>query len=158
MSGLKEKNGESKECNILFYEGYVGVSPTIVSIAKCLADAGFVVTIFGMENRYPYSKIGEIHDNVKIIYFKYSSRNPLLEKLVIFLGRINIDIGHIYEVSSFWGSFSKYIYNKKNLSRKFICIGVDIYGSILALIGFLLFRKKYIYLSLELVHPNKFRD
>ncbi len=53
--------------SIFFYEGNIGVSPTIINLSKILEHHGYLVTIYA--NKSDDSQPGEI-GNVKVLYFE----------------------------------------------------------------------------------------
>lgn len=132
--------------SIFFYEGNIGVSPTIINLSKILEEHGYLVTIYA--NRSDDSQPGKI-GNVKIIYFETS-------KLIqFFLKKEKLE--NVLRLFEFSGQvLFKQIQNQRDKSkRKTINIGVDIYGLIVALLCFYLLNQKFLVLSLELYNPPK---
>ena len=145
-----------RACSIFFYEGYVSLAPTIINLAKVLDQNNYFVTIFATQNssKIPHPKT--IASRVKILYFtKISSLydfsfHPLLSKFITLAKSFQISI---FAAQSFIYLFLKK-YQVKTLKSN-INIGVDLYGSITALLWLYLFGQKFIYLSLELDRPMK---
>lgn len=138
----------SKQCAIFFYEGYVGVAPTIINLSKVMQRQGYVVTIYATEN--DYAQPGKIGENVKIIYFckdfksvRFLNRTRLkplvpLVKLSIFLFQVLTHQLRNQQLQSL----------KNNIN-----IGVDIYGNVTAMLCLYFLRQKFLFLSLELWKP-----
>ena len=148
----------SKLCSIFFYEGYVGVSPTIVNISKLLDKSEHLVTIYALQNSYPQP--GKLGERTDIIYLEKASDVFLLSKLFKFLIKIKLgSLVTVLELGSFvFQCFIHLLQNyQRETSREDFSIGVDTNGSIVALLKFYLFKQKFIYLSLELNHPTRFR-
>jgi hypothetical protein len=140
-----------KVSSIFFYEGYVGIAPTIINLSKMLDRQGMLVNIYGMRNNYP--EPGKLGDRVNTFYFrKYNKlyndlRKTKFKNLVFVLEFFN------YLFPCLLASFKdKFDCGRKNN----INIGIDIYGSLVALIFFYLFKQKFLILSLELNQPDKF--
>lgn len=143
----------SKLCSIFFYEGYVGVSPTIVNISKELDATEHLVKIYGIENSYPQP--GKIGNNTEIVYFKKASDNFLLSKTFSVLRKLKfISLLPVLELINFLFQYFIYIFKNSQEYSKNINIGVDTNGSILALLNYYIFKQKFIYLSLELNPPS----
>lgn len=137
-----------KECSIFFYEGYVGIAPTIINVSKLLEKQGYFVTIYGTKNNYP--EPGELGKKIRIIYFLKGTK---LYKILKDKGLENIV--PLLEINLYiLLCFFRLLQNKK---QRNINIGVDIYGAIAALTFFYLFRQKFLFLSLELHEPEKFQ-
>ncbi|MGL5806512.1 MAG: hypothetical protein ACRC2R_25690 [Xenococcaceae cyanobacterium] len=141
-----------KSSSIFFYEGYVGIAPTIINLSKMLDKQGRLVNIYGMQNNYPDP--GKLGDRVNTVYFRrynkvYNSlRKKGFKNLVFVLEFFNYLFPCLLTDLK-----NKFKNNKKNQ----VNIGVDIYGSVVALIFFYLFEQKFLILSLELNQPDKFK-
>ena len=61
-----------KKCSIFFYEGYVGIAPTIINLAKVLSQQSARVSIYGSKNQY--AEAGELGVGVETIYFTKGTR------------------------------------------------------------------------------------
>lgn len=144
----------NRGCFIFFYEGYVGISPTLVNTAKVLSENGYIITIYGTKNDYPPP--GELGERVQIFYFRKAARIlatlknkwpeivPLLE-LFIYTTQCCLHI--------FLHKFLQILKTRPKTDIK-INIAVDIYGGIAALIAYFLFKQNYLFLSLELHEPE----
>jgi glycosyltransferase involved in cell wall biosynthesis len=132
--------------SIFFYEGNIGVSPTIINLSKILEEHGYLVTIYAKKS--DDSQPGEI-GNVKILYFETN-------KLIQFISK-NKKLDNVVRLFDFSGEvLFKEIQNLRNKSnQKNINIGVDIYGLIVALLCFYFLKQKFFVLSLELYKPPK---
>ncbi len=146
----------SKSCSIFFYEGYVGIAPTIINLSKSLNDCGYLVTIYGTKN--PISTPDKIGNNTQGIYFSQVSDAPLLSRNIQSIYKFKlgtlipiIDL-IVFACDCFRDRLQKT--NKLESRTNNIIIGVDTNGSILALLNYYFFKEKFIYLSLEINHPN----
>lgn len=157
MSRLKKEHAGKRECLILFHEGYVSVAPTIINVAKSLAELGYAVTIVGIENAF--SNIDKIDDNIAIVYLKDILKIPFFAMPLGLLRKLRLGMDKTASIISFISQLIIYMLfsTKTHSSRIDFCIGVDIYGSVSARLLALFLGKKYIYLSLELVHPDSFK-
>ena len=148
----------SNSCSIFFYEGYVGVAPTIINLCKALNEDKYLVTIYATNS--PFPKPEKIDNKTEIIYFPKAFDIPIILKILLILKyKFQVrSIQPIFELVFF--TFPCLIHliktNKFSIFKKSINIGVDTNGSISALIKSYIFRQKFIYLSLELNHPNRF--
>lgn len=140
-----------KKCSIFFYEGYVGIAPTIINLAKVLSQQSARVSIYGSKNQY--AEAGELGVGVETIYFTKGTR---LFDLLIKKGFK--DLVPLLELGLYVLQY--FVYKAKHFqpsSQQKINVGVDIYGAIAALINFYIFREKFLFLSLELHDPQKFK-
>jgi glycosyltransferase involved in cell wall biosynthesis len=144
----------SNSYSIFFYEGHVGVAPTLINLSKFLNEQGCTVTIYATEN--PFPKLENIGEQTTIIYFKKAPDIVLIAKVLKNLHKFKLAtlIPLIELVFFVCNYFINILKNKKlNSFKNDISIGIDTNGSILALIKSYFFRKKFIYLSLELNNP-----
>ena len=58
--------------SIFFYDGYVGIAPTIINLTKIFVRQNGSVDIYGTKNTYPSS--GYLGENVNISYFLKGTR------------------------------------------------------------------------------------
>jgi len=141
----------NKSCFIFFYEGYVGIAPTVINATKLLVGNGYSVNIYAKENKY--AEPGEMGEKVRIFYFREHS-----DKLE-FLSSIGLKKGSpgwkfiIYAIQCLIEVFKD---SRDPEPKKQINIGIDIYGSIAALLSFYLFKQNFLFLSLELREIHKF--
>lgn len=149
-----------KSCSIFFYEGYVGVAPTIINLCKALNDDEYSVIIYATEN--PFPKIDRIGNQTKIVYFRKAYDIPIVLKILLILK-------YKFKLNTVMPIFELVFYIipclveqinkiKLNFRQKNVNIGIDTNGSILALIKFYIFKQKFIYLSLELNNPSAFTN
>jgi glycosyltransferase involved in cell wall biosynthesis len=134
----------NKSCFIFFYEGYVGVSPTVANTTKILAQNGYLVNIYGTKNKYPAP--GDLGDEVKIFYFKKGANKLQFLKKIGLKKWIPAFQGIIYILTCLIQIFRT---ERAEVRENHINIGVDVYGSIAALLSFYLFKQKFLFLSLE---------
>ncbi len=151
----------SLSCSIFFYEGYVGVAPTIINLAKSLNDCGYSVTIYATETHFP--KPEKIGDKTTVIFFKRFSSFPIISILLKIFYKFKLEhlisVINVIEALVFnWNYFVHVLFeNKFKILKDDISIGVDTNGALLALVKSYLFKNKFIYLSLELNAPTTFR-
>lgn len=151
----------NSSCSIFFYEGYVGVAPTIINLVKSLDRCGYSVTVYATDNHFP--KIEKVGDKTRIVYFKKISNLPFMPSLIRLVSKYNLtilaSILNIVELFLFVCNYFIDVLVNNNLKclKTDISIGVDTNGSILALLKSYFFKNEFIYLSLELNHPKNFR-
>lgn len=148
-----------RSCSLFFYEGYVGVAPTVINLSKFLNKAGYSVTIYATQN-YHFSSPSTIGDNTTVIYFRSPDDIAFLSKTLDILYKVKLaTLIPVIEFLWFILSFSVHIikHHKLHTLQHDISIGIDTYGSILAFIKASLLRQQYLYLSLELNHPEIFK-
>lgn len=150
----------SNSYSIFFYEGYVGIAPTIINLTKALNESGSSVTIYATKN--PFPKLEKIGDTTTIIYFPKASDIPLISRIIqVLYYKFNLrSLIPVIELLVFIYCYLSYIV-KTQKSKSLIndiSIGIDTNGSILALLNSFLFRTKFIYLSLELNNPLLFKN
>lgn len=147
-----------KLCSIFFYEGYVGVAPTIINLCKTLNDDDYSVMVYATEN--PFPKLDKIGSQTQIVYFSKAHAIPIILRiLLIFKYKFKFNtLLPVVDLILFIIPCLIYQINSIKLSslRKNVNIGIDTNGAILALVRFYIFREKFIYLSLELNHPSNF--
>ena len=139
----------SKQCGIFFYEGYVGVAPTIINLSKVMQRQGYVVTIYATEN--DYAQPGKIGENIKIIYFCKDF------KIVRFLNRTRLKpLVPLVKLSIFFFQVLTHQLRNQQLPslKNNINIGIDIYGNAIAMLCLFFFKQKFLFLSLELWKPT----
>jgi len=136
-----------KSVSIFFYEGYIGVSPTIINLTKFFDNYGYSVTIYATKNDYP--EPGELGEKVEIFYFnkKFKLIDWFQQSNVKILAKIK-GLVPVFKLGIF--SFQSLMRNLELRAKTTINIGVDIYGSAAALINFYIFKQKFLFLSLEL--------
>ncbi len=149
----------NKSCCIFFYEGYVGVAPTVINLAKSLSAKKYSVTIYATENDYP--KIDLANDNINIIYFVKGYNIPTINNLYNLLYKKNTFTGIIPIIEIIIFILQALLYSIKNYRlispQTSFNIGIDTNGSILALIHNYIFKSKFAYLSLEITSLSHYR-
>lgn len=140
----------SKVCSIFFYEGYVGIAPTIINLSQMLSQNYGAVTIYGTENYYPNP--GHLGEGVKTIYFSKNSSAFYKLSSRLKINSIGPLLLYIFQCLAY--SFK---HDHPAQQEKKVNIGVDIYGNIVALLYFILFRQPFLFLSLELINPQQYR-
>lgn len=135
-----------KNCAIFFYDGYVGIAPTIINLATSLENQGYSVTIFATQNDVPQPK--SLGRKVKILYFKKKF------KIINYLYKSKLSHGSkILEIGLFTFQCFSHILRYRsytNQSRETINVIVDFHGLIIGLLCYLSFKQKFVFLSLEI--------
>jgi glycosyltransferase involved in cell wall biosynthesis len=135
-----------KSYSLFFYEGYVGVAPTIINLAKIIYLSKHSVTIYATKNDYPPP--GDIGKDVEIFYFHKEFK--ILNFLRETQGKIFIKFkGLVPLIKAIVFAFQSLLI-QSNKAKNTVNIGVDLYGSIAALINSYIYKQKFLYLSLEL--------
>lgn len=151
----------NRSCSIFFYEGYVGVAPTIINLVKALDESGYSVTIYATENHFP--KITNIGSKTRIVYFKKISSLPFVQILIRIFNKYELitllSILNVIELILFICNYfiDVLLNNPKEALKNDISIGVDTNGSILALLKSYFFKNEFFYLSLELNQASNFK-
>ncbi|MFB2837563.1 hypothetical protein [Floridanema evergladense] len=141
----------NKSCSIFFYEGYVGIAPTVINATKLLVRNGYSVNIYGRDNKY--AEPGEMGEKVRIFYFReFSNKFELLS----YMGLKKDSSGFKFIIYAIQCLIQVLKNSRASEQKKQINIGIDVYGSIAALLSFYLFKQKFLFLSLELRELNKF--
>lgn len=139
-------------CSIFFYEGYVSLAPTIINLAKGLEKSEYLVTIFATKNK-DIPQPEKIGSGIKVLY------SPKIFKLYLLWERPSLRrLVRISEVIIFaFQSLVKLLQSNQRAEelKSYINIGVDLHGSVVALLCSYLFKQKFIFLSLELEQPIK---
>ena len=144
--------------SIFLYEGNLGRSPTVINLAKLLNKIGSEVDIYAGINS-SYTLTGDIGAKTKIKFTKHINDPNSINFIFQILGKIRLwAIVELIEIIFFvlQVSFAKRQSNQSFSSQNEINIGVDKKGSILCLLEYYLFKRKYVYLSLEIYHPNTY--
>ncbi|UZQ55229.1 hypothetical protein OOK60_03900 [Trichothermofontia sichuanensis B231] len=147
---------QERTCSIFFYEGYLGVAPTVVTLIRTLENSGYRVIVFATQNSYPCVKI--LSHRVRILYLISGFNFPIISfffKVIRKLGFESLALVLDFYLYFFQCLFKFIIQNQKSDS---INIGIDTNGSIAALIKSRIFKQKMIYLSLELNEPSKYKN
>lgn len=134
--------------SIFFYEEYLGASPTVINLAEVLAENADKITIYTLkyQNSVP---LGKLNDRIEVIYltkwrslYKFLDK-PLLRSLSSFLEFLQYGTQTIFKLATAKGEGTQ------------INIGVDVFGLTVAWIVSLIFKQKYLFLSLELRSPRQ---
>lgn len=120
-------------CNIFFYDGYIGISPTVINLALLMQKNNFDVVIFIPENNYPTYEFST--ENITIVKINYQEIKNINNKFyAYFFGCIQyIEKNQIHLVSNLHLNFT-----------------IDDYDSIIGYYFFVFFYQPYYYVSLEL--------
>ena len=146
-------------CSIFFYEGYVCVAPTIINLSKSLNNHRYLVNIYATKTQF--TNIEKIGNSTIVTYFHKVSHVPLISRLLLSLYyklKIETKIPLIeLIVFAYHCLVNLFKANNSKSLQKNISIGVDTNGSILALMESWFFKRKFVYLSLELNDPNSLK-
>lgn len=125
-------------CAIFFYEGYLGVSPTNVNLAKALAQAGYDVTIY-TRSRRDAPDAGEL-PGVKVVRLRPGRIAGLANRLVPFTTSLLFMLRGL--AAELWVA-------AKGGGRT-VYVGVDIQGGMAAALSSAVLRRRFVFVSLEL--------
>ncbi|MBW4615107.1 MAG: hypothetical protein KME21_17905 [Desmonostoc vinosum HA7617-LM4] len=144
---------------IFFYEGYISIAPTVINLAKSLSEQEDRVIIYATKTNYPI--FNPPNEKIAVVYFLKGYDIPLINSFYNFLNfKIKKFISIIPLIELILFVFQAFLYTLKNYQfvspHQNISIGVDTNGSILSLINFWIFRKKFAYLSLEITSLSYF--
>ncbi len=135
-----------RKCSIFFYDGYVGIAPTIINLAKILDDRGYLVTVFATQNNVPQPE--KLGSQVEILYFQKKF------KIIDFFYNLNLkNIAKFLEICFFTLQCFAHILkdsDRSKTSRDVINIVVDSNDLLIGLLCFWLFKQKFLFLSLEI--------
>ncbi len=128
---------EKKNIVIYFFESYISVAPTVISIAKAMSHKGHFVNI--VIRKTESSDFTFEEDNIKL---HYCNTNYKQEK----------------DDDAFF-QYVECIYKKAEILdlKNSLIIGIDLFGGICAFFTAIHFKVDYIYLSLEL-NDNTFKE
>jgi len=133
-----------RACSIFFYDGYVSLAPTVISLSEVLEQQGYSVTIYATYTNTPQPK--SLGKDIKIFYFS---------KKIKLLDSINKPVvGNFLTISRVLKFASQCLKEKNHSEVEQVNIGVDLYGSVAALFRFYVFKQKFLFLSLELENPE----
>jgi glycosyltransferase involved in cell wall biosynthesis len=65
---MADTAGMHPACSILFFDGYLGVSPTVLNLSHVLSEDGYAVTVYATRNPFPAPR--DIGENSKVTYFR----------------------------------------------------------------------------------------
>ncbi len=142
----------SKACSIFFYDGWLGVAPTVINLAELLSKNDFKVTIYTRDTGYVRPAI--FNDSISVIYF---SRPIEFEKFIKLLNKIKLGSlvpTILLMLFAFQILIYQFKYSRKNADDS-ISLGVDTNGAILALLETCFTKSRLVYLSLELADADK---
>ncbi|MBF2067317.1 MAG: hypothetical protein IGS39_23305 [Calothrix sp. C42_A2020_038] len=145
----------NKSCSIFFYEGWLGVAPTVINLAKILANIGYSVIIYAGKHSdliHPSS----LDENITVVYF---DKPKFVDCIKHQLWKIKLSSLHnLVDFITFAIQILLWNFKQKNESlKREVSIGIDTNGSILAWIESFIFKSCLVYLSLELTIENQFR-
>lgn len=127
-------------CAIFFYEGYLGVSPTNVNLAKALARAGYDVTIYTMPTEAPDA--GEL-PGVKVVRLRPGPLAAAAARLLPIPASVRYMLqGLASELKAAVTGRDRTVY-----------VGVDVKGGMAAALSSVLLRRRFVFVSLELRIP-----
>jgi glycosyltransferase involved in cell wall biosynthesis len=150
-----------KSCSIFFYEGYLDISPTLISLSKILNERGYLVTFY-LTNSGTSNPV-KVDESINIIYFQHSNNIPIFSSLRYLLAQVKLgSFIPVLDLAVFGFQFFIYLLfawlfdkNKFRLIKNdSFNLGVDKNGSILSLLKSQLLNQEHIYLSLELIDPK----
>lgn len=133
-------------CLICFWEGYLGVAPTVVNVARRFAELGTQVDILTFEGGEKYPPPPSFTENVRVIQLEKFSRRKSWVKSDRFVSRVGrfVDLVTIAKSALIQARKTRY---------RFV-IGIDTIGIIigyLAVVASNAVRPIFVYWSLEIV-------
>lgn len=138
-------------CSIFFFEGHLGVSPTVLNLLKVLDRDGYAVTVYATRNPYPAPR--DTGDNSLVLYLRRLADLPGGHVLSGILGRVRSgSIVSLTELILYVGH-AAVLHPSGARSRSSghgLSIGVDTNGVIAAWVRRIASRAPYAYLSLEI--------
>lgn len=123
-----------RHCNLYFFEGWIGVAPTVMGLAAALANRGYLVTIYCRRTRF--ADPGHLNEGVRIEYVDTTS---ILNRFLP--SKLNRVLELLSFVASCWKNFSKH---------ETLHIGIDKIGAIVAHFASMRGHGPTAFLSLEL--------
>lgn len=150
-----------KSCAIFFYEGYLDIAPTLISLLKTLNQRGYSVTFYVTSNKN--SNPIAARPNTKIVHFRHSAEIPLISLCRSLMTKMRlgscipiIDLV-VFEIQFFIHLLLKYLFDRdefRQIKDDSFNLGIDKQGSILAFLKSRSFNQEHFYLSLELIDPK----
>ena len=136
---------------LYFKDGYLGVCPTVLGFAKEMSSAGHEVHIRALKD--DHASAGDLPPSCRVItLLRLRGRR--------FLGGTKLDtLGPVLEVAwySLQNLWQDLRLTKAQRAMRRINIGVDPPGAISAWLHFLICRRQFLYLSLELSSPQSYQ-
>jgi hypothetical protein len=134
---------------IFFYEGYLGIAPTVVNLAKTMAGDGYEVTIYATPTSYPDA--GDLGPGIRVEYLSPG----VLPRIAHWLNRLRLP--RLSTTTTAWAVVSFAVRSTGHelravtgASPRTVYLGVDYPGALAARLTSLLRRGQYAFLSLEL--------
>ena len=137
-------------CHLFFYEGFIGVAPTVWNLSNALDRDGFFVTVFASRN--PYPPPAHCGENPEVLYFLKPSEAPILSFLLRNLYRVGMETAvPAVELAVYVTRCAvRSLMRRKRPGDRGVSVGIDTNGSVAALLQRILTGRRYAYLSLEL--------
>jgi hypothetical protein len=136
---------------LYFKEGYIGVAPTVLGLAEELTSAGHDVEIRAV--RTDFASPGDLPPSCRVI------RMSRLRSHLFLVGTKLRTLSWVLEI--FWYALQNLCTDlaatRSQRERPRINIGVDAPGAISAWLDSLIWRRKYLYLSLELPSSHSYQ-
>lgn len=143
-------------CSIFFFEGYIGVSPTIINLVYFLQKRGYNITIFTRKNVYESPE--NLGEKVNIKYFKTLNNVFFFSRFIELLKKYKKFNLIDFLENIFWFVQILFYIVLCGLKTETLFIGIDTYGAITAFLLKELFgsitKIKMVFLSLELNPPK----
>lgn len=145
---LNGEHGPDRVCAVIFFEGYLGVSPTVLNLARSLADSGYRVILYVSPTAYPAA--GRLSDGIEVeeiqpprlVNLLRGLRGPVLARL----GRLS----HWLQFAWFAQAIVRHMRGERRRARRRpVCVGVDLWGGVVAALLRTLLDLRYVFLSLE---------
>lgn len=144
-------SGVRGRCALFFYEGYLGVSPTNINLAKALSGAGYDVTIYSVPADAPNE--GDM-EGVTVIRLGPGKFGALIGALGVGRFRVGRVARRLAPASTpaLFALRALLAELRAALSARTrtVYVGVDLEGAIAAALASLLLRRHFVFVSLEL--------
>ena len=148
--GPGDSKASRRSCSIFFYEGWLGVSPTVLNLARVLDRSGYDVAVLATRTPFPGPRENGSHTKVLLLRRVGETRPGVLLQRVLRRARLG-SLMPLLELVSFAAQAAKMRRPTGGRSAGAgLSVGIDAYGAITAWVRQRLFHVPYAYLSLEL--------
>jgi len=149
-------NPQALSVAVFFHEGYVGVAPTVMTLIQAIAKANHPVTVFATQNPYPTAQITS--PAIRIRYLISGFFSPGISFFFKATRKVGLkSLALTCDFLLYWVQCCLFLLPTRHRAHE-VNIGIDTYGSIIALFKSKLFNQKMVYLSLELNAPTRYRN
>jgi glycosyltransferase involved in cell wall biosynthesis len=139
-----------RRCVLLFYEGYLGVSPSTLNLAKAFASTGYQVTIYTTPGSAP--PVGDM-GGVRIVVTQPSPFTQWLKGLGVGRFRVGRIARKLVPLAPLIAYSTRVLWKElPSVARRAhtVYVGIDMDAGLGALLCATVLRRRYVFLSLEL--------